>query len=127
MKRFFAVALLFAMNTSMVSAAEANLKVLSAVYNPASDTIEIEVSHKGGCNDTYSTRLRGCTDAFFPYTCFLDVNVTQGESCDEEVHGVLSYSRSELGMTTRRFSNATIVVQNNNGKNRKSVKLPINR
>lgn len=126
MKLLLALTIL-AMNTTVAFADGANLKVLNAAYNAASDSIEIEIKHKGGCSDTYSTRLRGCTDAFFPYTCFLDVNVTQGEACSEEVHGVLSYSRAELGMTTRKFSNATIVVQNNKGKTRKSVQLPINR
>lgn len=126
MKAFFAIVMLFSLNNTYASV-EGKVKVLDASYDAGSDSIIIDAEVSDVCYPQTSVRLRGCTDFMFPNTCFLDVNAVGDEyeqGCPSRIQ--LSYSRDELNMKSRRFSDATLIVQNNKGKTRKSVKLPIN-
>jgi hypothetical protein len=125
MKALFALITLLTLSNTYASV-EGKVKVLDAHYDAASDSVNISAEISGICDSEASVRLRGCTDFLFPNTCFLDVNAV-GESCDEVTTIHMSYSRDELDMKSRRFSDATLLVQNNKGKTRKSVRLPINR
>ncbi len=127
MKAFIALAMLLTLNNSNASdLVNGKVKVLSADFDKASDSINITAEVSGLCDAEMSVRMRGCTDTFFPYTCFLDVNAT-GAGCEGTTNVQISYSREELNMNTRQFSDATLVVQNNKGKSRQYLKLPINR
>lgn len=126
MKALFAFVMLLSLNNTYASV-EGKVKVLDASYDPSTDSVNIIAEVSDVCYPETSVRLRGCTDFLFPNTCFLDVNAVGSEyeqGCPTQVS--LSYSREELNMKSRRFSDATLIVQNNKGKSRKSVKLPIN-
>lgn len=124
MKKIAALALLLSLNAF---AGDTNVKVHSAQYNANNDSVEVEISYKGGCNDSHSLRLRGCADLFFPYTCQVDVVVKRGEACENDVHGVISFTREELGMKNQKFSRATLIIQDSKKKSNAKIVLPINR
>lgn len=127
MKTFAVLALILSMNTFANDAVEAGLKVLKAGYNAEKDTIEVAIKYKGGCNDNYDLRLRGCADFIFPYTCQMDVVLERGEVCENDMQGVVSFSRDELGLKSRKFSKATLVIQDPTKKSSAKVTLPINK
>lgn len=126
MKLFTVVALLFTFNSFANDAVLAGLKVVGAEYNPEKDSVDVEIKYKGGCNDSYNLRLRGCADLFFPYTCQVDVVLKRGEICENDMHGVISFTRDELGMKTRKFSKATLIIQDPTKKSKAKILLPFN-
>lgn len=127
MKLFAVLAVLFSINTMANDAIPAGLKVLGADYNPDTDSVEVEIKYKGGCNDSYNLRLRGCADLIFPYTCQVDVVLKRGEICENDMHGVISFTRDELKMKTRKFSKATLIIQDPAKKTQEKVLLPFNK
>lgn len=105
---------------------KAGLQVLGAQYNAADDSINVEVKHKGGCNDSYGLRLRGCADFFFPLQCQVDVVLNQGEACGNDVHGIIKFSRSELGLNTSKYSRASLKILGAKRKTKaEAIELPI--
>ena len=126
MKALLALTMLFTLNTTYASS-EGKVNVLEASYDAATDSINIQAEVSGIDYPQTSVRLRGCTDTFFPYTCFLDVNAIGDATEGSPTRVSLSYTREELNMKTRQFSDATLVIQNNKGKSRKYIQLPINR
>ncbi len=127
MKIIAGLMLLLSFNTFANDAEKAGLRVVSAGYNGSKDSIDVEIKYKGGCNDSYDLRLRGCADLFFPYTCQVDVVLKRGEICENDMHGVISFTREELGMKSRKFSKATLIVQDPAKKSSARVVLPIDK
>lgn len=130
MKKLICLGLALSLNLASAfanDAESAKLKVLGARYNAETDSIEVAIKYKGGCNDSHNLRVRGCADLMFPYTCQVDVVLKRGEACDNEVEGVMSLTREELGMKTRKFSKATLIIQDPTKKSKASIVLPINK
>lgn len=130
MKKLFVLGLALSLNLGSAfanDATAAKLKVLGARFNAETDSVEVAVKYKGGCDDTQSLRLRGCADLMFPYTCQVDVVLKRGAVCEEDVQGVISMSREELGMKNQKFSAATLIIQDPTKKSSAKIKLPINK
>lgn len=125
MKIIAGLVLLLSFSAFANDAEKAGLKVVNAEYDEAKDAVEVEIKYKGGCNDSYDLRLRGCADLFFPYTCQVDVVLKRGEVCENDMHGVISFTREELGMKTRKFSKATLILQDPTKKSSARITLPI--
>ena len=123
MKRILAAVVLFSLNLSVASAAD--VKISKALFNQSTGEIELAVSVKGECNSQISYRLRGCTDLVVPYTCFIDVNASGGEACNGSSESTETVSLDEFGLHHKKMSYGTVVVQNNKGKSRQFIKLPV--
>lgn len=125
-KIFLAMSLLMA-TLSGAYASDLKLKILDARYNASDDSIKVDISYVGGCDDSHSLRLRGCADLYFPIECQVDVVVKRGGECSEQVTGTISYTLSELGMKNRKFSRATLIIQDAKKTSKALVRLPINK
>lgn len=125
-KIFLAITLLM-VSLSSAFASDIKLKILDARYNEVNDSLDVDISYIGGCEDKHSLRLRGCAELMFPIECQVDVVIKRGADCNENVLGTISYTLSELGMKNRRFSRATLIVQDPKKTSKAMVRLPINR
>ena len=125
MKIIAGLMLILSFNTFANDAEKAGLRVISAQYDEVKDSVVVEIKYKGGCDDNYGLRLRGCADVFVPYTCQVDVVLERGEVCENDMHGSISFTREELGMKTRKFTKATLIIQDPTKKSKARVTLPI--
>lgn len=128
MKKFIVLGLALSLNIGSAFANDAEaakLKVLGARFNTETDSIEVAIKYKGGCNDSHALRLRGCADLVVPQTCQVDVVLKRGEVCENDVEGVISMTRAELKMDSRKFTKANVIVQDPTKKSRATITLPV--
>ncbi len=99
-------------------------EVVGAKYKAETDSILVVVRHNGGkCEgNQLSMRIRGCTDLFFPYKCFADVQLSTSGKCQGDSFTHAEYSLESLGLKSKKFRKATVVLRGT--KSELSVELP---